>query len=91
MFDAIEKLKTEYVTPKELQDAKDRIMGKLLLSLETNMEDAQMLSLYNTLGLGLEGFEQYKNLINSTTAQDIMDVENKYFNKPYIYTVVLQK
>ncbi|MBR1617319.1 insulinase family protein [bacterium] len=91
LFDAIEKLKTEYVTPKELQDAKDRIMGKLLLSLETNMEDAQMLSLYNTLGLGLEGFEQYKNLINSTTAQDIMDVANKYFNKPYIYTVVLQK
>lgn len=84
-------LKTEMVTTKELNDAKDKIMGKFLLSLETNMDEADILSWYGVLGRNLNALEEYKEMIKNVTQSDIIEVMNKYFSKPYIYTVVKKK
>lgn len=91
LLNEIEIIKKELVTTKELNDAKDKIMGKFLLSLETNMADANLLSWYSVLGRDLNAFEDYKKLIMSISQNDIIEVANKYFSKPYIYTVVVQK
>lgn len=88
ILEEFETLKKEMVTTKELNDAKDKIMGKFLLSLETNMDEADLLSWYNTIGRDLNALEEYKKLINETSQNDIIEVANKYFSKPYIYTVV---
>ena len=87
----IETLKTEMVTTEELNDAKDKIMGKFLLSLETNMDEADLLSWYSTLGRDLNAFEEYKKMILNVSQNDIIETANKYFSKPYIYTVVKSK
>ena len=87
----IEILKKEMVTTKELNDAKDKIMGQFLLSLETNMDEADILNWYNILGKDLNALEEYKNLIKSISQNDIIEVANKYFSQPYIYTVVKEK
>lgn len=86
-----EILKKEMVTTQELNDAKDKIMGKFLLSLETNMDEADILGWYSVLGRNLGALEEYKKMINEVTQADIINVANKYFSKPYIYTVVKQK
>ena len=83
-----EKLKKEMVTTNELNDAKDKILGKFLLSLETNMDEAMMINWYSTLGYNLNAIEEYKKLIKEVSQSDIIEVANKYFSKPYIYTVV---
>ncbi len=87
----IETIKNEVVTTKELNDAKDKIMGRMLLSLETNMDEANLLGWYDVLGYNLNAFEEYKALINSVSQNDILTVANKYFSKPFIYTVVKEK
>ena len=87
----IEILKKEMVTTKELNDAKDKIMGQFLLSLETNMDEADILNWYNILGKDLNALEEYKNLIKSISQNDIIEIANKYFSQPYIYTVVKEK
>ncbi len=87
----IETIKTEMVTTKELNDAKDKLLGKFLLSLETNMDEADLLSWYSALGRNLNAFDEYKEMIKNVSQNDIIETANKYFSKPYIYTVVKQK
>ena len=91
LINQIDRLKKEEVSKKELDDAKDKIMGQLLLSIETNMDEAELLGWYSTLGYDLSAFDEYKNLIKNVSQKDIMDIANKYFSKPYIYSVVLQE
>ena len=87
----IETIKKEMVTTKELNEAKDKILGQFLLSQETNMDEAQTLNMYSSLGYSLDALEEFKTLIKETTQSDIIEIANKYFSKPYIYTVVKQK
>ena len=87
----IDVLKKEMVTTNELNDAKNKILGQLLMSLETNMEEADILSWYDVLGRDLNAFEDYKKLIMSVSQSDVIEVANKYFSQPYIYTVVKEK
>lgn len=91
MLQEIEKMKKEMVPTKELNDAKDKIMGKFLLALETNMAEADLLSYYGILGYDLNAFDEYKKLIMSVNQNDILEVMNKYFTKPYIYVEVKEK
>jgi zinc protease len=84
----IEKLKKEFVTNKELQEAKDKLLGNFVLSIETNMEKA---SLVNSLEISERGYnytDKYPQVINSVTVQDVIRTANKYFNQPYVMTVV---
>ena len=91
LIDEIERIKNEPVTTKELQDAKDKIMGKFLLGIETNMDEAELLGWYSVIGRDLGAFEEYKKMINEVSQNDIIEIANKYFTEPYIYTVVKEK
>ena len=87
----IELLKKEMVTTQELNNAKDKILGQFLLSLETNMDEASTYSWYGSIGLNLDALEEYKKMITQVSQSDIIEIANKYFSKPYIYTVVKEK
>lgn len=91
ILDEIEIIKKEMVTTQELNDAKDKILGQFLLSIETNMDEASVLNRYSILGYNLCALEEYKKLITEVTQSDVIEVANKYFSKPYIYTVVKEK
>ena len=88
ILNEINILKREMVTSEELNDAKNKIMGKFLMSLETNMAEADLLGWYDVLGRNLEAFEEYKKMIMNVNQADIIEVANRYFSKPYIYVVV---
>lgn len=84
----INKLKVEYVSSAELKEAKDKILGNILISLETNMDDAVLLGSYGALGYDINHLEEYKNAIMNVTQSDILAAANKYFSKPYISVIV---
>ena len=81
-------LKTEFVTQKELQDTKDKLIGNFILSQETNGEKAAALGWFEITDRGYTFNEKYPQLIQSVTPGDINRVANKYFSKPYVLTVV---
>lgn len=89
MLKEIRRLKTEFVTAQELQEAKDKILGNILISLETNMDDAELLGWYGVLGYGINHLEEYKNEILNVTQSDILTVANKYFSNPYINVTIM--
>ena len=88
MLDEINTIKTEYVTKEELQDAKDKIIGQLILSLETNSDEASLLNMYGVFNYNIDYKKDYIELIKSITQNDVLTVANKYFNAPYVYVVV---
>ena len=88
MISEINRLKTEYVSNVELQEAKDKILGNILISLETNMDDASLLSWYGALGYDINHLEDYKKAILDVTQSDVLAAANKYFSKAYINVTV---
>lgn len=84
----IERLKTEFVSDKELREAKDKIIGNYIISQETNLEKASSIGWYETSGRGFEYKNRYERLINSISASDIIEVANKYLNQNYVNSTV---
>lgn len=84
----IERLKMEFVSDTELQDAKDRLKGSFIIALETNSEKASVVGLFEAMGFGYDFFEKYVRMIDEVTASDIIRVSNKYLNNIYVETVV---
>ncbi len=84
----IERLKMEFVSDSELQDAKDRLKGGFIIALETNSEKASVIGNFEALGFGFDYFDKYVKMIDEVTASDIIRVSNKYFNNIYVESIV---
>lgn len=88
LLSEINNLKTQFVGDKELSEAKEKIIGNYLLSLQTNLEKASSVGWFEASGRGFEFKDKYESLINSVSASDIVEVANKYFNQDYVISVV---
>ncbi len=88
MLEEVFRLKTEFVTSKELQEAKDKLLGHYIIGQETNLDKATTIGWFEASGRGYNFDNEYAKLINSVTENDIIEVANKYFNDRYILSVV---
>lgn len=88
MLAEVNRIKTEFVSDKELQEAKDKIIGNFILSQETNLEKAATVGWFETSGRGFDFKDKYLKLINSVTASDIVEVANKYFTDGFVTSIV---
>lgn len=88
MLAEVTKIKTGFVSDKELQEAKDKIIGNYILSQETNLEKASTVGWFETSGRGFNFKDKYEKLINSVTASDIVEVANRYFNQNFVTSIV---
>ena len=89
LWKEINLLKTEFVGTKELQEAKEKLSGNYILSMETNMEKASTEGWFETALSNAEFINEFVNTINSVTETDIMRVANQYFKKNnYVLSVV---
>lgn len=88
LFKEIYTLKREFVSTKELQDAKEKLIGRYVLSKETNLDKASTIGWFEATNRGYKFDSEYTKLINSVTESDIMEVSNKYFGDNYVYSVV---
>ena len=85
------RFKTEFVSDKELQEAKDRLSGQYVIALETNSDKAATLAWFEASGRDYKFIDEYVKLINTVTASDIIEVANKYFNDNYVLSVVTNR
>ena len=82
------RLKTEFVGTKELQDAKDKLLGHYIIGQETNLDKASTIGWFEASGRGYQFDKEYIELVNSVTESDIIEVANKYFNNNYVLSIV---
>ena len=88
MLNQITTLKRNFVSSKELEQAKERLLGNYIISQETNSEKAHTMSAFELYNRGYDFEKEYFDQINSVTEQDIIEVANKYFSKPKVTVVV---
>ncbi len=77
-----ERLKREFVPEKELREAKDKLLGNMVIALETNMDRSSFLSKYGAFGYDLNFLDNLKKEIENVSASDILSYANKYFANP---------
>ena len=82
------RLKKEFVGTKELQDAKDKLLGHYIIGQETNLDKASTIGWFEASGRGYQFDKEYIELVNSVTESDIIEVANKYFNNNYVLSIV---
>jgi len=82
------RLKTEFVSAKELQDAKDKLLGHYIIGQETNLDKASTIGWFEASGRGYDFDEEYSKLINSVTESDIISIANKIFTEKYVLSIV---
>lgn len=85
----IDKIKAELVSEKELEDAKNNILGKWAFSLETNQRQASLMCHYGILHLGFDYLEEIKTLIKKVTPEELRECANKYFtDEDYVLSIL---
>ena len=90
ILEEISRFKAEFVSEKELRDAKDRISGAYIIGLETNSEKASMAAYDELIDKEFYISGKYLDLIESITVSDVIEVANRYFNDTYVKSVVGQ-
>ena len=84
----VNRLKSEFVTDSELQDAKDRLKGGFIIALETNADKASNSGFFEAYGFGYDFLNTYTKMIDDVTASDIVRVANKYFTSNFVQSDV---
>lgn len=85
----IERIRTEPVRDKELQDAKSYLTGSFPLRIDSNSKIAGFVLAVEFNSLGLDYVDKYPSLINAVTKEDILRVARKYLDtKNYVLVVV---
>lgn len=82
-----EELTDKRIPPKELDRAKNFIIGKFLVAHQTNLKKAFYPAWFELYGLGTGFDEKYPEIIRSVTERDIRRVALKYFRDPSIVTL----
>jgi zinc protease len=68
------------VKPEELSDSKSNFLGRMPLLLESNSGVAVSLLNMERFNLGLDYFLRYPEIIQSITAEDILEASQKYLD-----------
>jgi predicted Zn-dependent peptidase len=86
VFKEIKKLKQELITNEELDAARRKVLGKILMDRESNRERAFSAAYFTALGLSSDYDRVLSERINNITAKDIQSAAMKYLEN---YTVLL--
>lgn len=88
----VERLKKEFVSEEELDNAKNKVKGNAILSQELNSDKTETMAVSEVFGNGYDFYNgQFDKLIDEVTLTDVITVANKYFSKPYVVSKVLPK
>jgi predicted Zn-dependent peptidase len=79
IYEQIERLKTEPVTPQELDKAKTRARADLIRQLDSNSGLAQLLTYYEVLTGNWRNLFKQLDQIEKVTTEDIQRVARQYF------------
>ncbi|UBF26745.1 insulinase family protein [Kovacikia minuta CCNUW1] len=79
----VDRLRTEQLTPEELQSAKNKILGQYALGKQTNSQIAQIFGWYETLGLGIDFDRYFQEQIAAVTLELAQEAAFRYLTEPY--------
>jgi predicted Zn-dependent peptidase len=88
IYKEIEILQNEKVGEKELQKVKNYLIGSLAASVTTPFAQMDLFKEIHLHGLGYEFYENYIEKINEVTAEDIIEMMQKHYQRNNLVEVV---
>jgi predicted Zn-dependent peptidase len=79
----VDRLRTDSLTPEDLQSAKNKILGQYALGKQTNSQIAQIFGWYETLGLGIDFDTRFQEEITAVTLESVQKAAWHYLTEPY--------
>jgi zinc protease len=89
ILDEIEKMKTELVTPQELQKAKNQLESEYIFGLQSADQKGSSLAYYQSLAGDYEAMFEVPQKFQAVTAEDVQSVVKKYLIDRNRNTVIL--
>jgi zinc protease len=87
----INLLKTELIPDEELSLIRSYMLGSLLGSLENVMSHADKFKNIYFAGLGYDYYDRYTQVIKTVTAEELLQLANKYLEQDKFYKVIVGK
>jgi zinc protease len=87
----INLLKTELITEEELSLVRNYMLGSLLGSLENVFSHADKFKNVHFSELTYEYYNRYTEVIKSVTAEELLQLANRYWNFDEFYKVIIGK
>lgn len=84
----IDKLKNELVSEKELESAKNNVIGKQQFVTETNVQQANQLAYYGIMELGFDFQDKVSKKLAQVTPAQIQNCANKYFTENSVLSIL---
>lgn len=81
LYDVIERLKTQPVSDKELQKAKNQLEAEFTFGQDSNFYQAMQIGTAEAIGAGVGYLENYVGHIQKVTPQDVMRVAKRYLQE----------
>ncbi len=81
IYEELERLKTDPVDIKELEKAKNQLKADLLRNISTNSGLASMLSYYETVTGDWRYINNFMDMLQKVTPEDIMAAAEKYLSR----------
>jgi predicted Zn-dependent peptidase len=91
IFDELERLKREPVSPQELEKVRNRVAADHARSLDTNSGLASRLSYFQAVAGDWRYTADHPKVIESITAEDVMRVAKTYFTPENLTVVELAR
>jgi len=89
IFGELDRLKKDGLSARELERAKNSLIGQRKVRMQDNSELSLMVGLDELYGLGYNFFQSIDEKYNAVTADDIKRVANKYFtDQPHAVVVM---
>ena len=80
LYEELERLQNELVSERELQRVKNQVRASFIRNLGSAAGLANQLAFYELFLGGWENLEAYADIIDSISAEDIMNVAQRYFH-----------
>ena len=89
VFKEIERVQNEPFTDEEFNNARDGIIGRFALGLETYQDFVETVSSYKIRGIELDRLGQWPRLMNEVTVEDVIEVANQYIQDDHFTITVV--
>ncbi|MEW6374203.1 MAG: pitrilysin family protein [Thermodesulfobacteriota bacterium] len=86
----LRKIKEEGLTEDEIERAKKYLIGNFEIGLQTNKDQANLMSFDELYGLGFDHYRQNSQEIQKVTKEDVYRVARKYFNLEAYAIAIIQ-
>jgi zinc protease len=89
IFREIERIRTEPITPEELQYAQDSTLNSFIFNFANPSQTLSRLMRYEYYGYPEDFIFQYRRGVEATTIEDVQRVAQKYLNPDQLVTLVV--